>query len=123
MTTGPSSASAPASTGARWTKQPGPFGQVRAEWRARGDRRATLAAWAARQPVWRRMLALTAAGALAGGLIAASGRAHTAEEAKAVFDEVYWTLYPSPTDGSYNSWQSAKQARAAQDYHKNEYEQ
>ncbi|WP_237477304.1 hypothetical protein [Lichenibacterium dinghuense] len=64
-----------------------------------------------------------AAGALAGGLIAASGRAHTAEEAKAVFDEVYWTLYPSPTDGSYNSWQSAKQARAAQDYHKNEYEQ
>ena len=64
-----------------------------------------------------------AAGALAGGLIAASGRSHTAEEAKAVFDEVYWTLYPSPEDGTYSRWQSAKKARADQDYHKNEFEQ
>ena len=64
-----------------------------------------------------------AAGALAGGLIAASGRSHTAEEAKAVFEEVYWTLYPSPGDGTYSRWRSAKQARAAQDYHTNEYEQ
>ncbi len=64
-----------------------------------------------------------AAGALAGGLIAASGRAHTAEEAKAVFDEIYWTLYPSPEDGGYSQWQAARRARADRDYHKNEFEQ
>ena len=56
--------SAPASTGARWTERPGLAAALRAEWRARGDRRATLAAWAARQPVWRRALVLAVGGAV-----------------------------------------------------------
>ena len=37
----------------------------------------------------------SAAAALAGGMIAASGRPHSVEEAKAVFVEAYNTLFPA----------------------------
>ncbi len=57
--------------------------QIRADWRARGDRRATLAAWAARQPAWRRALVLAAAGALAACVFAVLFSAFPARELNA----------------------------------------
>lgn len=63
-----------------------------------------------------------AAASLAGGIIAASGRPHSPEQAKAVFNDVFWTLFPSPSNGDFNLWQAAKRDTVEQGYHKNEYE-
>ncbi len=45
-----------------------------------------------------------AAASLAGGLIAASGRPHSLEEAMAVFTEVCFAMDPHPGHGRYKAW-------------------
>jgi hypothetical protein len=61
----------------------------------------------------RQMLAQTlaaskaaAAAALAGGLIAASGRPHTLEEALTVLSEVHHGMFPAPGSGRFDKWAS-----------------
>jgi hypothetical protein len=46
----------------------------------------------------------SAAASLAGGLIAASGRAHTLREAVHIYQDVYWALWPEHGHPRYEAW-------------------
>jgi len=49
-----------------------------------------------------------AAAALASGIIAASGRPHSIEEAMDVYQNVYFTMFPAPGYGHYQAYQANK---------------
>jgi hypothetical protein len=49
-----------------------------------------------------------AAAALAGGMIAASGRPHSIEEAMELYQNVYHVMFPSPGHGSYQAFVSKR---------------
>lgn len=51
------------------------------------------------------------AASLAGGIIAASGKPHSVEEALSVFNDVYWTMYPQPNNGRFVTWQNGQLRR------------
>lgn len=46
----------------------------------------------------------TAAASLAGGIIAASGRAYSLEQAMEILRDVHFALFPEPGHGSYDVW-------------------
>lgn len=48
---------------------------------------------------------LAAAAALAGGMIAATGRAHSVHEAKELLQDVLFALFPQPNHGAYQAWE------------------
>ena len=50
------------------------------------------------------MMRLQVAATLASGMIAASGRSHTAQEAVDLLTDVQYTLYPRPKNTKYKEW-------------------
>ena len=50
------------------------------------------------------------ASALAAGIIAASGRAHSIEEALAVAESVHFAMHPNPGFGRYQEWAKTRDA-------------
>jgi hypothetical protein len=48
----------------------------------------------------------TAAAALAGGIIASSGRPHSPDEALSLYRDVFFAMWPSPGNGGYQSFQN-----------------
>jgi hypothetical protein len=49
-----------------------------------------------------------AAAALAGGIIAASGRPHSIAEAIELYQNVHFALFPEPNRASYREWLATK---------------
>jgi hypothetical protein len=47
-----------------------------------------------------------AAASLAGGMIAATGRPHSLEEALAVYNAAYFAMFPSEGNGRYEAWKA-----------------
>jgi hypothetical protein len=47
-----------------------------------------------------------AAAALAGGIISASGRPYSMDEAMGVFHDAYFSLFPDETNGLYAIWRN-----------------
>jgi hypothetical protein len=54
-----------------------------------------------------------AAASLAGGMIAASGRAYTLEEAISVYYDVHHAMFPAPGHGRYDMWKSKHDPKKA----------
>lgn len=52
-------------------------------------------------------LRTAAAASLAGGIIAASGRPHSLQEAIEVQNKVYWAMFPDPSHGRYQATKAA----------------
>ena len=57
-----------------------------------------------------RMLQNIVAASLAGGMIAASGRPHTPQEALNLFRTLHNALYPSPNNSHYKEWAKDRDA-------------
>ena len=55
------------------------------------------------------------AATLATAIISSSGRTHSVDEALAVFNDLFWTLYPAPKNEKYLQWQGDKIGRETRD--------